>query len=132
MPEVLIVDDSPDIRSMLIFALGDQGLVCGEAADGFRALEVLEHRPPDVLVLDLMMPDLDGFGVLQAMRERGIATATRVIILTCKMDERDMIRGWELGADEYLTKPINPDHLAAKIHHLAGVGAGGSAELKLR
>ena len=122
MPEVLIVDDDPDIRAMLRFTLADQHLTVSDAADGVQALHILESEPPDVMVLDLMMPNLDGFGVLQAMRERGIAPTTRVIILTCKVDERDLVRGWELGADEYLTKPLNPDHLAAKIHALAGAG----------
>jgi DNA-binding response OmpR family regulator len=120
MPEVLIVDDDPDIRAMLRFALADQETTVIDAADGVQALYILESEPPDVMVLDLMMPNLDGYGVLEAMRERGLAPATRVIILTAKSEGRDLVRAWELGADDYLTKPLDPDHLAAKIHALAG------------
>jgi DNA-binding response OmpR family regulator len=122
MPEVLIVDDDPDVRAMLAYTLGGHGFAIREANDGDVALESLIEDPPDVMVLDLMMP-FDGYAVLEAMRDRGIAPGTRVVVLTCKSDERDLVRGWELGADEYLTKPIDPDHLAAKIHDVLGAGA---------
>ena len=123
MPEVLIVDDDPDVRAMLSFTLAGHGFVVREARDGGEALHELEQRAPDVMVLDLMMPGVDGYGVLESMRPRGLAAQTRVVILTCKVDERDLVRGWELGADEYLIKPIDPDQLAAKLHLLVGAGA---------
>jgi DNA-binding response OmpR family regulator len=122
MPEVLVVDDDPDVRAMLSFTLVRHGFVVREATHGGTALEELERSQPDAMVLDLMMPVLDGYAVLEAMRDRGIATHTRVVILTCKVDERDLVRGWELGADEYLTKPVDPDHLAAKLHEVVGAG----------
>jgi DNA-binding response OmpR family regulator len=118
MPEVLIVDDDPDIRGMLAFTLGDRGFSVREAKDGAGALEELRARPPDCMVLDLMMPNIDGFTVLERMRDRGIAPATRVLILTCKLDENSFVRGWELGADEYLTKPADPDLIADKLRGL--------------
>jgi DNA-binding response OmpR family regulator len=119
-PEVLIVDDDPDVRTMLAFTLGGHGFSVREANDGDVALDELGDRPPDAMVLDLMMP-FDGFAVLEEMRDRRLAPGTRVVVLTCKADERDLVRGWELGADEYLTKPVDPDHLAARIHQvLAG------------
>ena len=118
MPEVLIVDDDPDIRTMLAFTLQDHGFTVRQARDGAVALEELAARTPDCMVLDLMMPTLDGFGVLEAMRERMLAPSTRVLILTCKLDEKSFTRGWELGADEYLTKPIDPDVLADRLHAL--------------
>jgi DNA-binding response OmpR family regulator len=126
MPEVLLVDDDPDIRAMLAFTLDDYGFSVREAGDGAQAIAALELRAPDLMVLDLMMPGIDGFGVLSAMRERGLAPDTRVLILSCKVDERDLVRGYELGADEYVTKPFDPDGLAATI---AGLLAGEPSRL---
>jgi DNA-binding response OmpR family regulator len=114
----LIVDDDPDIRGMLVFTLKGHGFAVREAKDGAEALDKLADRPPDCMVLDLMMPVVDGFGVLEGMRDRAIAPATRVLILTCKLDERSFTRSWELGADEYLTKPVDPDVLAGRLQAL--------------
>ena len=125
MAEVLLVDDDPDIRGMLAFTLDDYGFTVREAGDGSEAIAALEARAPDVMVLDLMMPNLDGFAVLAAMRARGLATRTRVLILTCKVDERDLVRGYELGAHEYLTKPFDPDGLAVTLQHLVGATTAG-------
>jgi DNA-binding response OmpR family regulator len=124
MPEVLIVDDDPDIRAMLRFSLGDHGFSIREASDGLGALAILDERAPDVMVLDLMMPNVDGFSVLEAMRTRGIAPSTQVIILSAKAEERDFVKGWELGASDYLTKPLDPDQLAVKINQLLGAATG--------
>src|SRR5688572_8173466 len=98
MPEVLLVDDDPDIRAMLAFTLDDYGFTIREAGDGVQALHALAEHAPDVMVLDLMMPNIDGFGVLAEMRDRNLAPTTRVLILSCKVDERDFVRGYELGA----------------------------------
>ena len=75
----------------------------------------MEKWAPDCLVLDLMMPGIDGFGVLRSKRQLGLAPEARVILLTAKTAERDYVRGWELGADEYLTKPFDPDELLARV-----------------
>ncbi len=109
--EVLIVDDDPSIRSMLSFVFDDAGFVVVEAADGTEALEQLKASPPALMVLDLMMPGVDGVGVLRARREQRLALGTRILILTAKTDARDAVWCWELGADEYLTKPVDPDRL---------------------
>ena len=119
MPEVLLVDDDPDIRAMLAFTLDDYGFTIREAGDGVQALHALAEHAPDVMVLDLMMPNIDGFGVLAEMRDRNLAPTTRVLILSCKVDERDFVRGYELGADEYVTKPFDPDGLARVVEKLA-------------
>ncbi|HEX9683819.1 MAG TPA: response regulator [Acidimicrobiales bacterium] len=118
MADVLIVDDDPDVRAMLAITLEDFGHKVREAPDGTKALLALEESPPDVVVLDVMMPSLDGFGVLRERRRRELAPDSRVMMLTCKTDERDFVRGWELGADEYLTKPFDPDTLVAKLGQL--------------
>jgi DNA-binding response OmpR family regulator len=121
MPEVLLVDDDPDIRGMLAFTFADYGFTVREAGDGAQALAALREHAPDVMVLDLMMPNLDGFGLLAAMRRDNVAPETRVLILSCKVDERDLTRGYELGADDYVTKPFDPDQLAQKVERMVGV-----------
>ncbi len=120
MADVLLVDDDPDIRAMLAFTLEDYGHTVREAADGRAALEALEASAPEIMVLDLMMPNIDGFGVLDQMRARGLAPDTRVLILTCMTGETDLVRGYELGADEYVTKPFDPDGLAMILAELVG------------
>ncbi len=109
--EVLIVDDDASIRAMLAFVFHDAGYTVLEAADGDEALEVLRQSPPALVILDLMMPVLDGVTVLRRRREQRLATGTRVLVLTAKTDTQDMVWCWELGADEYLTKPVDPDRL---------------------
>jgi DNA-binding response OmpR family regulator len=118
MAEVLIVDDDPDIRVLLAFTLEDSGFTVRHAGDGAAALAALEERPAELMVLDVMMPGIDGFGVLRAMRQNRLAPETRVLILTCKTEERDHLRGWELGAHEYLTKPFDPDDLVLRLKNL--------------
>lgn len=115
MADVLIVDDDPDIRGMLRFILDDHGFGVREAGDGQQALDALADHAPDVLLLDLMMPNVDGFTVLETMRARRLASQTKVVILTCMADENSLVRGWELGAADYLVKPFDPDLLAAKL-----------------
>ena len=119
MSDVLIVDDDPDIRSLLVYTLRDAGFAVREAHDGASALVALAERAPACMVLDLMMPGIDGFSVLEAMRDQSIAPMTRVVILTCKADGPSLTRGWQLGADDYLTKPCDPLLLAMKVAELA-------------
>ena len=121
-PAVLVVDDDPDIRAMLAFALGDEFDV-RFASGGEEAIAALAAEPPDAMVLDLMMPEVDGYDVLTARRERGLAPDTRIVMLTCKTDESDLVRSWELGADSFLSKPTDPELIAQKIWaHLAAAG----------
>ena len=109
--EVLIVDDDASIRTMLSFVFEDEGFTVIEAADGREALDVLRTEPPALMVLDLMMPDVDGVTVLRKRREEAIADDTRILVLTAKLDTEDAVWCWELGADEYVTKPVDPDRL---------------------
>ena len=122
-PDVLIVDDDPDIRTMLGVTLGSEFSV-RYAASGADAIEALTSQPPDAMLLDVMMPGIDGYEVLEIRRERSLAPSTCVVMLTCKTDERDLVRSWALGADAYLTKPIDPGQIAVKLRaHLATVAA---------
>jgi len=123
-PEVLVVDDDPDIRAMLGFSLGGEFNV-RFASGGQEAIDELAARPPAAMILDVMMPDVDGYDVLEARRARGLAPDTHILVLTCKTDEREMVRSWALGADAYLSKPTDPEHIAAKLRaHLAPTAEG--------
>jgi two-component system alkaline phosphatase synthesis response regulator PhoP/two-component system response regulator ResD len=119
MPEVLVVDDDPNLRAMIRFTLEGGGFDVRTAADGIDALTQLKDGPcPDVVLLDLMMPRLDGLGVLREMRRLNLAPESHVVILTCKVEELDFVRGFELGATEYLNKPFDPEALVEKLHSL--------------
>ena len=118
MPDVLVVDDDPDIRSLLALALTDAGFAVREAADGKAALEELGRQAPDAMVLDVMMPVHDGFEVLRRMKANGLAPTTKVLLLTTKKGERDRVRGWTGGIDEYATKPFDPVELAQRVRTL--------------
>jgi two-component system OmpR family response regulator len=120
--EVLIVDDDPHIREMLGLVLEESGHRVRTVSDGQQALDAVEERAPDCMVLDLMMPVLDGHGVLRAMRERELAAETRVLVLTCKVHAGEFIEAWQLGADEYVTKPVDPFQLVDKLDALMAIG----------
>jgi DNA-binding response OmpR family regulator len=109
--EVLVVDDDASIRTLLAFVFHDEGYDVAEAADGREALEVLRRSPPALMILDLMMPEVDGVAVLRTRREQALAAGTRILVLTAKTETQDAVWCWELGADEYLTKPVDPDRL---------------------
>ena len=118
MAEILVVDDDPDIRMLIRLTLESYGYVVREAGDGLQALDALNEQAPDAMVLDVMMPNMDGYGVLRTMRQRELAPNTKVLMLTCKTEEKDFVRGWELGADDYRTKPFEPMELAENLADL--------------
>lgn len=109
--EVLIVDDDASIRTMLAFVFDDAGYRVVEAADGREALDVLRTEPPALVILDLMMPGVDGVTVLRTRQDEALAADTRILVLTAKTETQDAVWCWELGADEYVTKPVDPDRL---------------------
>jgi len=94
-----------------------------EAGDGLQAIDALSEHAPDAMVLDVMMPQMDGYGVLRTMQHRELAPNTKVLMLTCKTEEKDFVRGWELGADDYRTKPFEPMELADNIGDLLRTSA---------
>ena len=115
---VLIVDDDPSIRTMLGFIFDDEGFTVREAGDGADALAALVDDPPDAMVLDLMMPRVDGHGVLRERREKRLAPDTRIVVLTAKSDPADAVWCWELGADEFVNKPVDPEKLLREVQML--------------
>jgi two-component system, OmpR family, response regulator ResD len=112
MTTVLVVDDEPTIREIVAGYLDREGYRTLEAADGDRARELLEKDPPDLVVLDVMLPGVDGLELCRWIRSR---SRLPVIMLTARGEESDRIVGLELGADDYITKPFSPRELAARV-----------------
>lgn len=109
---ILVVDDQSSVRQLLQEYLTEQGFRIFTAADGQTALYSARHDPPDLILLDIMMPDLDGFEVLEMVRE---ISNVPVIMLTAKGEEDDRVRGLEKGADDYVTKPFSPRELVSRV-----------------
>jgi two-component system KDP operon response regulator KdpE len=110
---VLIVDDEPPIRRFLRTSLTAQGYQVIEASDGRAALEAMRRAPVDIVVLDLGLPELDGFEVICRIRESG--SLVPIIVLSSRVDEAGKVRALDLGADDYLTKPFGVDELFARV-----------------
>ena len=109
---VLVVDDEPMVREVLARYLAKEGFAVDVAEDGEQALERFQTGPPDLVLLDLMLPRVDGLEVFRRMRELG---ASAVIMLTAKGEETDRVVGLELGADDYVTKPFSPREVVARV-----------------
>ncbi len=116
LKHILVAEDQTDIRDLLSLNLRSAGYEVGEASDGVAALQSAVSTPYDLLVLDLMMPGLDGLEVCKAMRARG--SPTPILMLTAKSTELDRVLGLELGADDYLTKPFSLAELLARVKAL--------------
>ncbi|MCL4142347.1 UNVERIFIED_CONTAM: hypothetical protein GTU68_006313, partial [Idotea baltica] len=112
MPRLLIVDDDKELSAMLVEYLSSEGFELEAVYDGLCAIESLKQQQYDALILDVMMPALDGFGVMRQLRH---FSDIPVLMLTAKGDDVDRIIGLEMGADDYLPKPFNPRELLARI-----------------
>jgi two-component system OmpR family response regulator len=115
VPKILVVDDDPHIRSVLLFALSRDGMEVLEAADGLAALEACARHAPDLVVLDILMPEMDGTEVCRRLRQR---SDVPVIMLSSRDEELDRVLGLELGADDYVTKPFSPREVVARVRAL--------------
>lgn len=113
MPTILIVDDEPRIRQLISEHLQHEGFDCLEAGDGGEALAALEKGGVDLVILDVMMPFMDGMTCLRQMRARRMPTP--VIMLTARGEEYDKLAGLEGGADDYVVKPFSPRELVARV-----------------
>ncbi len=105
---VLVVDDDPTMVRLIKVNLKLNEYEVLEATSGEQALEIISKEPLDLVVLDIMMPGVDGWQVLKHIRSREETKELPVILVTAKTQDSDVIRGWELGADEYIIKPFNP------------------------
>jgi DNA-binding response OmpR family regulator len=111
--KILVVDDEPKIRRIVEQSLRKDAYRVVHACDGMEALQKISSESPDLVVLDLMMPEMDGFEVCKVMRSRG--DNTPVIILTAKDELEDKAHGFNLGVDDYVTKPFSPSELALRV-----------------
>lgn len=118
---VLLVDDEPSILQLARVYLEREGFTVEQACDGEAALAFVGRRPPDLMVLDIMLPKLDGFEVCKRLRASG--SEFPILILTARDEDIDKVLGLELGADDYLTKPFNPRELVARVKAILRRGA---------
>lgn len=117
MAAILIAEDEKNMQDIIAEYMKKGGHTCLTADDGVDALMLLKSTPVDLLILDIMMPHLDGFSVCRLAREMG---NTPVILLTAKSSEEDKLKGYEYGADDYMTKPFSPSELVARVKaHMA-------------
>jgi two-component system KDP operon response regulator KdpE len=125
-PVILVADDDPSVIKLLRLQLTEEGFRPVVASTGEEAVEKAIEERPDLVILDLMLPDISGYEVMNRLRERA---SVPVILLTGKTRDSDKIRGLEMGADDYLAKPFNPEELAARVRAVlrrARQAAGGS------
>lgn len=114
--KILVVDDDAELSGLVAFALKQAGYFVLEAGDGVQGLQVVGAERPDLVILDVNMPRLNGFEVLQRLRADGIATP--VLMLTVRSSEEDQVHALDLGADDFLTKPFSPRTLLARVRAL--------------
>ncbi len=122
MPKVLVVDDEPDAVELIKFNLKAAGYEVVTAADGDEALKKTRSLLPDLIVLDVMLPEVDGLEVCKILRRDQRVSAIPIIMLTAKAAEIDRVLGLELGADDYLTKPFSPRELVLRVKRLLRTG----------
>jgi DNA-binding NarL/FixJ family response regulator len=115
MKKILVIEDEPEMRRNLLTILKLEKFHALEAANGRAGIEIAEREKPDLILCDVMMPELDGHGVLQALRGDASTAAIPFIFLTAKGEKRDVRSGMNLGADDYLTKPVAKADLLAAI-----------------
>lgn len=112
---ILVVDDEPDIVALVGYHLMKAGYKVSQASTGPEAVEVAKKERPSLVILDLMLPGMSGFDVLAKLREDSATASVAVLMLTARKEEPDRIRGLELGADDYLTKPFSPPELVLRV-----------------
>ncbi len=117
-PLVLVADDEPDTRRLVATRLELAGCDVAEAVDGEQALSMVHERNPDLAVIDVMMPGKDGYEVVEALQAQSSTRTMPVILLTARVQQEDAYKGFESGADEYITKPFDSLELASRVHAL--------------
>ncbi len=119
-PVVLVADDDDDIRDLVAFRLDRAGYEVLRAGDGQQALDLAREHHPDLAVLDVMMPKLTGYDVTRELRANQETSRIPVILLTARVQEADVARGFEAGADDYVKKPFSPQELKARVQAVLG------------
>ena len=130
----LVVDDEPDIVALVVYHLAKAKYKVSSATSGSDALALAKRERPALVVLDLMLPGMSGFDVLEQLRADANTASIAVLMLTARKDEPDRIRGLELGADDYLTKPFSPQELVLRVGAIlrrVSANAAGSDQLRI-
>jgi two-component system alkaline phosphatase synthesis response regulator PhoP len=119
-PVVLVAEDDEDILAMVVFDLEDEGYEVLTARDGDAAIALALERRPDLVLLDVAMPGLDGYEVTRRLRAEKSTSGTPVVLLTARAQVRDVILGFEAGANDYVTKPFRPEELRTRLQAALG------------
>ena len=113
--KVLIIEDEPDIRDLLAFHLEREGYAVTRSSNGAEGLRLARGAPPDLILLDLMLPEMDGLEVCRRLRQDPATQAVPLVMLTARGDEVDRVLGLEMGADDYVVKPFSPREVVARV-----------------
>jgi DNA-binding response OmpR family regulator len=119
-PVVLAADDDEDILELVAFRLERSGYTVLRAHDGEEALELARRERPDLAVLDVMMPKLDGFELTKRLRAEDGTSGMPIILLTARTQDADIVRGFDMGADDYIRKPFSPQELGTRVQAILG------------
>jgi DNA-binding response OmpR family regulator len=119
-PLILIADDDPDILALVSFRLERAGYEVIAAANGEDAVRLALERKPDLAVFDVMMPRVDGYEATRRLREHEETRRIPIILLTARVQEEDIARGFDAGADDYVKKPFSPQELGARVQAVLG------------
>ncbi len=130
--KALIVDDEQAIVDLVRYHLEKEGMTCFEAADGDTALRLAQEYRPDLMVLDLMLPGVDGLEICRLLRRDPTTASSAIIMLTAKAEEVDRIVGLEMGADDYVVKPFSPRELVARVKAVLRRGQTPSTDVLRR
>ena len=119
-PVVLAADDDEDVLALVAFRLERSGYTVVQARDGQEALELALSRKPDLAVLDVMMPKLDGFELTRRLRAEEATSRMPIILLTARAQDADVQQGFDAGADDYIRKPFSPQELRSRVQAILG------------
>ena len=129
MARVLIVDDDPDILRLVSYNIGQAGFEVIAASTGRKALEIAQKQHPDLIILDVMLPDVDGMEVCRTLRQQYPSRRIPIIMLTARGDEIDRVVGFELGADDYVAKPFSPRELVLRVKSILRRSGGEPSDV---
>jgi DNA-binding response OmpR family regulator len=119
-PLILIADDDPDILALVSFRLERTGYEVVQARNGEEAVQVALARRPDLAVIDVMMPRIDGYEATRQLRQHEETSRMPIILLTARVQEEDIARGFDAGADDYVKKPFSPQELSSRVQAVLG------------
>ncbi len=120
-PRILVIEDDPDLRTIVRLQLGSSGYQVTEACNGLEGFKAIQEEIPDCVILDLMMPVMDGFGFLKRARSVMALQDVPILILTASEDERNRVRGFQYQADAYMSKPYDLLELTAEVERLCSL-----------